>query len=221
MGFENQEEKTFNRAVIGFDKVINDCFRWRNYSKKTYTDAEGTMLQKVRMFLYKSTGTFIWQGWNTSVQIQTLRWLKEQVSIPYYTKHFYLFTTFLLPALAIIHWSSVRLCKVFPCNRKKRSLSKPVTEICWWINERWEKTAASVHKISASHWNCWGYLMKNTKRKLQKVNASICIWSLKIGLYPCSQKISVIWNNPLFGHYFALSYDFRSSVTRFISVRKI
>lgn len=74
-----KKKKTFNRAVISFDKVINDCFRWRNYSKKTYTDAEGRTLQKVRMFLYKSTGTFIWQGWNTLVQIQTLCWLKEQV----------------------------------------------------------------------------------------------------------------------------------------------
>lgn len=97
--------------------------------KKTYEDAEGRR-QKVRMFLYKSKVTFAWQGCNTSVQIQTLCWLKEQVSIPYYTKHLYLLTTFLLPAVAIIHWSPARPWKVFPFNRKKRSLSKPLTVTC-------------------------------------------------------------------------------------------
>lgn len=129
MCFGNQEEKPFSRAVINFDRAINECFRWRNYSKKTYEGAEGRR-QKVRMFLYKSKVTFAWQGCNTSVQIQTLCWLKEQVSISYYTKHLYLLTTFLLPAVAIIHWSPARPWKVFPFNRKKRSLSKPLTVIC-------------------------------------------------------------------------------------------
>lgn len=133
--------------------------------KETYRDAEGRTRWKLRVFWYKSTVTFTWQGCDTSVQIQVLCWLREQMSIPYYNKHLYLFTTFLLPAVAIIHWSPVRPCKVFPFNRKKRSLSKPLTETHYWINDRWQMKAGNAHRISASHWNCWRYLMKKKKMK--------------------------------------------------------
>lgn len=124
------------------------------------------------------------------------------MSIPYYTKHLCLFTTFLLPAVVIIHWSSVRPCKVFPFNRKKRSLSKPLTEICYGINERWEMKAANVRKNSASYWNCWRYLMKKTKWKLQKFSTSIFIWLWKIGLYPFPQNISVATTLLFHGTFF-------------------